>query len=209
VTPIAPADPALFALLLGGAAAAAYLAGSVNFSIAVSRRSGRGDPRSAGSGNAGATNLLRTLGRGPAAVALSLDLGRAVAVILGGRALGLGELSAVLALPLLLGNLFPLFHGFRGGKGVAAAAGAMLAIDPPTLLCGGGLFLLAVALGRRVSVGSLLMTLSFGPVLWLFDRPGSVAAVGGALGLAVVLTHRANLRRLAQGSEPRLGEARR
>jgi glycerol-3-phosphate acyltransferase PlsY len=193
------------ALILAGAAAAAYLAGSCNFSIVVSRVLRRGDPRAAGSGNAGATNLLRTLGPGPALLALALDLGRAVAVILGGRLLGLGDLATTLALPLLLGNLFPLFHSLRGGKGVAAAAGAMLAIDPAAMLCGGGLFLVFAALTRRASPGSLAMTASFGPWLWLFDRPPTVVAVGAALGLAVALTHRANIRRLLDGSEPRLG----
>jgi glycerol-3-phosphate acyltransferase PlsY len=204
-------DPATsarcLAIALGAAAAAAYLAGSINFSIVASRLLGRGDPRSAGSGNAGATNLARTLGRGPALFVLALDLGRAFAVIRGGQLLGLGDPSAALALPLLLGNLFPLFHSFRGGKGVATAAGAMLAIDPAAMLCGGGVFLVVAALTRRVSAGSLCMALSFGPWLWLFDRPAAAIAVGAAIALVIPLTHRANLRRLLDGSEPRLGEA--
>ncbi|HUT76187.1 MAG TPA: glycerol-3-phosphate acyltransferase [Polyangia bacterium] len=203
-------DPATsarcLALALAVAAAVAYLAGSINFSIILSRLLGRGDPRAAGSGNAGATNLARTLGRGPALLVLALDLGRAFAVLLGGRLLGLGELSAALALPLLLGNLFPLFHSFRGGKGVATATGAMLAIDPAAMLCGGGVFLVFAALTRRSSAGSLCMAVSFGPWLWLFDRSATEIAVGVTIGLIIPLTHRANIRRLLDGSEPRLGE---
>jgi glycerol-3-phosphate acyltransferase PlsY len=204
-------DPATgarcLALTLAVAAVAAYLAGSINFPLVLSRLLGRGDPRAAGSGNAGATNLARTLGRGPALFVLALDLGRAFAVIRGGHLAGLGDLSFALALPLMLGNLFPLFHSFRGGKGVAAATGAMLAIDPAAMLCGGGVFLALTALTRRVSLGSLGMTVSFAPWLWLFDRPLTATAVGAAFGIVIPLTHRANIRRLLDGSEPRLGES--
>jgi acyl phosphate:glycerol-3-phosphate acyltransferase len=192
-------------LLVAGTALGSYLAGSLNFSVLASRTLGLKDPRRSGSGNAGATNLSRSAGMPVALGVLVLDLGRAAGVIWGGRAAGLEELAPTLALPLLLGNLFPLFHGFRGGKGVAASCGAMLAISPPALLCGGGLFLLVLALFRRVSPGSLAMCTSFPLWLWLLDGSVTEIAVAGALGAAMLVTHRANLARLVRGEEPRLG----
>ncbi|MFO8073100.1 MAG: glycerol-3-phosphate acyltransferase [Polyangia bacterium] len=200
-------DCSRYTLLIAGAALGSYLAGSVNFSVLASRLLGLGDPRRAGSGNAGATNLFRTAGMPVALGVLVLDLGRAAGVIWGGRTAGLEGLAPALALPLLLGNLFPVFHGFRGGKGVAATSGSMLAISPLALLCGGGLFLLLMASFRRVSLGSLAMCASFPLWLWLLDGSVTEIAVAGTLGAAMLVTHRANLARLVRGEEPRLGRS--
>jgi len=195
-------------LLVAGLAAVAYLAGSVNFSIAIARLLGRPDPRSVGSGNAGATNMARVAGKPAAAAVLILDLGRAFAVISGARALGLHELAPAMALPLFLGNLHPVFHRFRGGKGVAAAVGSMLAISPPAMLFGGGVFLLSAAASRRVSIGSMAMCLSYPLWFWLFDGTAAELGTGAVFALAVVATHRRNIARIARGEEPRIGEAR-
>jgi glycerol-3-phosphate acyltransferase PlsY len=194
------------ALIALGVALAAYAICSVNFSIAIARLLGKADPREIGSKNAGATNMARVAGWPAAASVLLLDLGRAFLVIWGARAAGLGELSPAMALPLLLGNLFPLFHRFRGGKGVAAAVGAMLAIAPLAMLFGGGLFLIALALFRRVSIGSMLMCLGFPVWFLVFDGTTTELATAATIAGVVLVTHRRNIARIARGEEPRLGE---
>lgn len=195
-------------LLVAGLAVGAYLLGSINFSIALARILGKPDPRSVGSGNAGATNMARAAGRPAAAAVLVLDVARACAAIWGTRALGLHDLAPAMALPLLLGNLYPVFHRFRGGKGVAAAAGAMLAISPPAMLFGGGVFLVALAALRRVSIGSMAMCLAY--PLWFAVFGGTTAELATAATIAAVAlaTHRQNIARIARGEEPRVGDRR-
>jgi len=185
--------------------AGAYAAGSVNFSLLAARLLGHGDPRGHGSGNAGATNLARVAGKGPAALVLALDIARGAAVIFGASAVGLDPWSPLAAIPLLLGNMFPVFHNLRGGKGVAAAVGAMLAVSPLAMLAGGGIFFAAFAIGRRVSLGSIAMALSYPAATMLLG--GSCVDVVAATGLAVLLvaSHRRNIARLAAGTEPRFG----
>jgi glycerol-3-phosphate acyltransferase PlsY len=195
-------------LIAAGFVAAAYLLGSINFSILLARLLGKPDPRTVGSGNAGATNMARAAGKPAAAAVLALDLARAFAVIWGARWFGLVELAPAMALPLFLGNLYPAFHRFRGGKGVAAAVGAMLAISPAAMLFGGGVFLLSVALFRRVSIGSILMCLSYPLWFALFDGTPAELATAGVFGLVVIATHRTNIARIASGDEPRIGEPR-
>lgn len=182
--------------------AGAYLAASVNFSIAASRVLGKGDLRSTGSGNPGATNLSRVAGKPAAAVVLLLDVGRAVGVVLAARLLVGDRVASIVAVPFLLGNLFPVFHRFRGGKGVAAAAGLMLAVSPVVMLCGGGVFLIALGIGRRVSAGSVLMLFSYPLWAWFFDRDVMEIGVCAAMATAVALTHRSNIARLFRGEEP-------
>lgn len=193
------------AALIAGAAIGAYLLGSVNFSILLARLLRKPDPRTVGSGNAGATNLARVAGYPWAVVVLLLDLGRAFGVVYGAVLLGLGELSPALTLPLLLGNLYPLYHRFRGGKGVAAAVGAMLAIEPLAMLCGGGVFFAGAAVTRRVSVGSLAMAASYPAWTWLFGGPRTELVTAATIGGLVIFTHRLNIARLARGEEPRIG----
>ncbi|MDD5306155.1 MAG: glycerol-3-phosphate acyltransferase [Deltaproteobacteria bacterium] len=186
------------------AAAAAYLVGSVNFAVIAGRLAGAGDPRGAGSGNAGANNLLRTAGWRVALLVLALDFARAAGVVLGARFVGPEELASLVVLPLLLGNLYPCFHGFRGGKGVAAVTGAFLAVDPIIPLLAGPVFLAVVGLFRRVSAGSMLMICSYPALAFLLGAPSDTVAVAGTCALAILFTHRANIRRLARGEEPRI-----
>lgn len=182
----------------------AYLVGSANLSIFASRLVGSRDPRSAGSGNPGATNLLRTGGPKLAVPVLVLDIAKASATIWIAQLLIAPGFEPLIALPLLLGNLFPLFFGFRGGKGIATVVGAFLAISPLVMLLGGVVFLLVVSVGRRVSLGSLLMTASYPVWLLLLHHPAPVVYVS-LLVLALSLwTHRHNLRRLVRGEEPRI-----
>ncbi|MBW2278828.1 MAG: glycerol-3-phosphate 1-O-acyltransferase PlsY [Deltaproteobacteria bacterium] len=196
------------ALLVVGLAVGTYILGSINFSIVLARLLGKPDPRKFGSKNAGATNMARTAGKPAAVAVLLLDLGRAFVVIWGTRALGLQDLAPAMALPLLLGNLYPVLHRFRGGKGVAASVGAMVAIAPPVMLFGGGVFLLAAALFRRVSIGSILMCASYPAWFALFNGTTAELATAATIAAVVVVTHRRNIARLARGVEPRIGERR-
>jgi len=195
-------------LLVCGLAIGTYLLASINFSIMLARLLGKPDPRTVGSKNAGATNMARVVGKPAAVLVLLLDLARAFVVIWTTRALGLEELAPAMALPLMLGNLFPAFHRFRGGKGVAAAVGAMLAISPPVMLFGGGVFLVVAALFRRVSIGSILMCASYPAWFALFRGTTAELATAATIALVVMVTHRRNIARIARGEEPRIGERR-
>ncbi len=200
-----PMEPDHHIVLVVATAACAYLLGSINFSVVAARILGAGDLRSTGSGNAGATNLARAAGKPAAAVVLALDLVRAFAVIHGAFIMGMGDLAPAMALPLLAGNLFPIFHRFRGGKGVAASVGIILAISWQSMLCGGGVFLLVFALTRRVSPASILMCLGYPAWIWLWGGSATEMAVAGTIALIIPITHRKNISRLLAGTEPRTG----
>jgi acyl phosphate:glycerol-3-phosphate acyltransferase len=190
-----------------GVLVGAYAVGSVNFSLLAARLLGHGDLRSHGSGNAGATNLARVAGKGPAAVVLALDIARGAGVILAASAAGFDPWSPLAAIPLLLGNMFPVFHNLRGGKGVAAAVGAMLVVSPFAVLAGGGIFFAAFAIGRRVSAGSIIMALSYPAATMLLGGTCIDVVTVAALALLLVASHRRNLTRLFAGTEPRFGAA--
>jgi len=194
--------------------AGAYLLGSLSFSVIAVRTLRRVDLRTLGSGNAGATNVLRTAGRWPALVVLLLDLAKGYLPVRVARALELpAEAAAGAALAVVLGHVYPLFFGFRGGRGVAPGFGAFLALVP--LAAGGGLlvFLVLVVTTRYVSLGSLAGAAAVPPLAALFARAGwtpalpplALALAGGCAAL-VILRHLANLRRLLAGEERRLGE---
>lgn len=200
------------ALLVG-----AYLVGSVSFSLIAVWAIERVDLRTLGSGNAGATNVLRTSGRWPALVVLSLDIAKGYLPVRFARSLEMpAEVVAGTALAVVLGHVFPVFFGFRGGKGVAPSFGAFLGLVPLAAGVSLLLFALIVAVTRYVSVGSILATLATPPLAWGLARAGWTAPVPpGALALAsacavvVVLMHWPNLERLASGRERRLGRERR
>jgi glycerol-3-phosphate acyltransferase PlsY len=205
----------------GAAAAAGYLCGSVPFAWIVVRARTGADLRRTGSGNVGATNAARVLGRRwfPALFALDAAKG-AGAVLLAGF---LGDLElldhtsgewtrAAAALGAVLGHAFPVWLGFKGGKAVATGAGALLAWSP--IVAGAGLaaFVLVAALWRFVSLGSVAAALAAAAAgSWLAGRgrPGDerlpLTAFVWTLAAVVVVLHLPNLRRIAQGTEPRLG----
>jgi glycerol-3-phosphate acyltransferase PlsY len=189
----------------------AYLLGSLNTTIVAFKLLRLPDPRATGSGNPGATNTLRTTGPRVALPVLLVDLGKAYGTIWLGRSCGLAEDACVLAVPYVLGNLYPVFHRFRGGKGVAAAVGTLFAISPLAMFLGGLFFLLIVITTKFVSLASLLMLLSTSVWMW-FAAENTSAASGGVAGflfLSAVFAHRHNLMRLVQGTEPKIGWTRR
>jgi glycerol-3-phosphate acyltransferase PlsY len=189
-----------------GVAIFAYMVGSVNLSVIACRLFGITDLLSHGSGNPGATNLLRVAGPGIAVPVLLLDFAKASATILVAPLLGLQDGAALLGIPLLIGNIFPVFHRFRGGKGVATTVGAFLAIAPLAMLFGSLIFVTAVLLSRRVSMGSILMVTSYPVWILVLDGPAPALITAGFAAIAIVLTHRANIARLTRGREPRFGD---
>ncbi len=193
---------------------AAYLIGSIPFSYLIVWLARRTDVRTVGSGNVGATNVLRAAGRLPGALALALDAGKGVATVIAARRLGQPEtVVAAAALAVVLGHVFPLFLRFRGGKGVATAAGALGSLSPAALLLSAVVFVALVAWWRYVSLGSVAAVASFPFFLWLHAAIGgqrrphpAVLACAAATAALILVKHRGNLARLRAGTERRLGE---
>lgn len=186
----------------------AYLIGAVPVGFLVARAFGGTDIRRQGSGNIGATNVLRTQGLVPAIVTLLGDIAKGFCAVTLARAVVHGDQRAVAAAAVLavVGNCWPVFLAFRGGKGVATGLGALLALVPwamvPSLL----VFLTVVAATRFVSLGSLLGALG-APLAALAIGYPTASVLGSAVIAAVVLArHRHNVLRLASGTEPRLGQ---
>jgi glycerol-3-phosphate acyltransferase PlsY len=196
--------------------AAAYLVGSIPWSYLIVRVLQGLDIRALGSGNVGATNVLRTAGKGAGIAALLLDAGKGVAVVLVTRALDAPPyVVCVSAVAVVLGHVFPVFLRFRGGKGVATAAGALGALAPLALALSLLGFIVIVVWKRYVSLGSIVSTVLFPLFAWIGDRIGWVRHEGPwvvlsstAIAAVVLARHGANLRRLFQGTERRLGESR-
>ncbi len=198
------------ALILVAAVVLAYLLGSVPFAMVSSRLFGLADPRSYGSKNPGATNVLRSGNKKAAIVTLLGDLAKGwLAVFLVqtyGQSFGLGSGAVTLvALAVFFGHLFPIFLNFRGGKGVATAAGVLLALDPLLGLATLGVWLL-VAYTLRYSSLSALVAAAMAPLVafFLWGRDPLLAAVA-IIAMALVVKHWTNLQRLMAGTEPKIG----
>ena len=193
------------------AIAGAYLLGSVSFAVVMSRLFGLADPRSYGSGNPGATNVLRSGSKAAAALTLLGDAAKgAVAVWLVralGPAFGVGEFGVALAaLAAFAGHLYPVFFGFKGGKGVATFLGALLALDLGAGLVACAVWL-AVALVLRYSSLSSLCAAAVAPFA-LFGLTGAVdvSLVIAAMSVLLIVRHRQNIANLLAGRERRIGE---
>ena len=185
---------------------AAYLMGSIPFAQLLSKRRGI-DLRRVGSGNVGASNVLRTLGVRPAVLAMMLDAVKGTVAVLIAQRLSNGVAAPVAAgLASMIGHVYPVWLRFRGGKGVATAAGAFAVLTPVAAVVAVGAFLLTVALTRFISVGSMVAALTLAAWAIASDAP-RIVEVGAAIGAALVLIgHRANLLRLVAGTERRVGQ---
>ena len=190
--------------LLGLAAIIGYLLGSVPFGMVMARVFGLGDLRAVGSGNIGATNVLRTGNKLAAFLTLILDAGKGGAAVLLMRAL-VGEDAAIIAgLAAFLGHLFPIWLGFKGGKGVATWLGTLLALAPVVGLAACATWL-AVAVVTRYSSLSALVAAVLGPLwAWVFGAP-QIMLVCAVLAVLILERHRANIARLIAGTEPKIG----
>lgn len=184
---------------------ASYLLGAIPFGLLLGKRAGI-DVRAAGSGNIGATNVARTAGKKLGLLTLALDAAKGAAPPLVARyALGLGPDAAVYAgLAAVVGHVFPVYLKFRGGKGVATAAGMFAAVAPLALGVGLVAFGLGYAIARAVSVGSLLGAAALLTALVLGGAPPTTAIAGGVVVALIVIRHVENLKRLVSGRENRL-----
>jgi acyl phosphate:glycerol-3-phosphate acyltransferase len=193
---VASVIPLLAAAVIG------YLLGSVPFGLVLSRLAGHGDIRSIGSGNIGATNVLRTGSKGLAALTLLLDLAKgALAVAIGQR---WGEAPALSAAgAAVVGHMFPCWLGFRGGKGVATALGVLIMLAWQVALAATLVWLTVVLLCRYASLGALLAVVA-ATVLTAAVADKAIAVVVAGIAVLVVLRHHANIRRLIAGSESRI-----
>ena len=182
-----------------------YLIGSVPFGILVTRAMGLGDVRKIGSGNIGATNVLRTGNKGAAAATLLLDGGKGAVAVLLARAFA-GEDAAQLAgLAAFLGHCFPVWLRFKGGKGVATFLGIVLALAWPVGLAACATWAFTAAVSRWSSMAAL-MAAGFSPVWAVMLGQGQVMVLTLLLAVLVYARHSANIARLRAGTEPKIGQ---
>lgn len=195
----------------------AYLIGSINFSVLISKKVAGFDVREKGSGNAGSTNMLRSVGKGAALLTLICDIMKGVIAIL--IALGLGSIikgaeSALLVqiagIAVVIGHTFPVFFGFKGGKGVATSLGILLMTNWQIGLICLVFALVLIALTQMVSLGSCSAAILF-PVLALFIKENYITTGGGSyfiysviLAIIVLYNHRENIKRMLAGKENKL-----
>ena len=196
--------------------AGAYLLGSVSFSVVIVKLIQGLDVRSVGSGNAGATNALRAAGRKAGVAVLALDITKGVTAVVVPRILDAPPaVVGSAAVAVVVGHVYPVFFGFRGGKGVATSAGALGALAPLAMGLGIVLFILLVMWKRYVSLGSIVTAAAF-PFLatachrlgWSDDGGGWLFGSAASIAFLIIFRHRGNLRRLRDGTEPRLAEPR-
>ena len=183
----------------------AYVMGSVPSGYILGKMSGI-DVRSIGSGNIGATNVVRALGKGRGALTLFADAAKGYLPVWVALRLEVGAVTiALVAIAAFLGHLYPLFLNFQGGKGVATALGALLASQPMATLVLILVFGVAVLASRIVSLGAIAAAIAAPVVLWFFSQSPVFVAMGVFLGAMVILRHRGNIQRLLAGTEPRFG----
>ncbi|MDO5642167.1 MAG: glycerol-3-phosphate 1-O-acyltransferase PlsY [Paracoccus sp. (in: a-proteobacteria)] len=181
-----------------------YLIGSVPFGLVITRALGLGDLRQIGSGNIGATNVLRTGNKGAALATLLLDSGKGAIAVLLARCFA-GEAAGIVAgAAAFLGHCFPVWLGFRGGKGVATFLGTLIAMAWPVGLLACATWL-AVAALTRISSLSALVAAGLSPLVALALGRGQVALAALFMAALIMLRHRENIARLIGGTEPRIG----
>lgn len=188
-------------LIAGG-----YLLGSISTAIIVCRAMGLPDPRSQGSNNPGATNVLRIGGKQAAAWTLAGDFAKGIVPVVLTKLLGLSAASvAAVGVAAFLGHLFPIFFQFRGGKGVATAAGVLMGLSWQAGVAAIITWLVVAKVLRISSAAGLLATMATPLYLWWFDTSPATMIAGAIMGILVLWRHRENIRRLMRGTESNIG----
>ena len=183
----------------------AYLLGSVPIGVLVAEWFNSGDPRSQGSGNIGATNVARTAGKKAGLITLFGDCLKGFLAVLIARFLGAGDgIAALTGLIAFLGHLYPLFLGFKGGKGVATALGVLLALAPGAVFAGVALFAVVTACSRFVSLGSLVTAAIMPLIICEFGYSWKVVYSSLLMAAFIIYKHRSNILRLCLNKENRL-----
>lgn len=182
-----------------------YLAGSVPFAFLLTRRAGI-DLRRSGSGNLGATNVLRTAGVWQAVAVLALDVAKGMAaVLIARRVAGGATIAAIAGAAAVVGHIYPVWLGFHGGKGVAVAAGVFSLLSPAATGAAALLFVITVWFTRYVSAGSIASAFALPVISWWTGAPGAVVLSAAGSGALILFRHRDNFHRLRSGTEPRIG----
>lgn len=183
----------------------AYLLGSVPFGLVITKALGLGDLRTIGSGNIGATNVLRTGNKGAALATLLLDAGKGGIAVLIARAMVGNDAAQLAGLAAFLGHLFPVWLNFKGGKGVATFLGILLALAWPVGIAACLSWLVTALVARISSLAALVAAAS--STLWMMVLgQGQVLVLGTILTLLVYWRHAANIKRLRAGTEPKIGK---
>lgn len=184
-----------------------YLIGSIPVGFLIARAAGGFDIRGKGSGNIGATNVLRTLGAVPAVLTLLGDVAKGYVAVRAAEVIGpepvWGAAGVLLA---IVGNCWPIFLRFKGGKGVATALGAFLALAPKAVLVAMAVWIVLTAAFRYVSLASTVACVAFAISVWLLGYPQAYGVAAGCAAALIVWRHRENVKRLLSGTEHRLGE---
>jgi glycerol-3-phosphate acyltransferase PlsY len=183
-----------------------YLSGSIPFGLLIAKASKGVDVRGIGSGNIGATNVLRAAGKGAAALTLALDMLKGWAPVALGRIVGASDvLVAGVALAAFLGHLYPVFLRLRGGKGVATFLGVLLALLPKVAFLVASVWLLVAAVFRYSSLAALVAAAASPLLVWLLDGRRDFVALAVVLSGFILIRHRENMRRLLAGEERKIG----
>jgi len=184
----------------------AYLLGSIPFGLLFSRMGGLGDIRETGSGNIGATNVLRSGNKLLAALTLLADAAKGSAAIFTALEFAGFPTAYWAGLAALLGHIFPVWLGFKGGKGVAVFIGASIVLSPLPGLSMLSVWLLVALISRRSSLAALIATLSVPPYMFVLGEVYGAVVVGVQVGV-IYWAHRENISRLRKGQEPRIGQS--
>jgi glycerol-3-phosphate acyltransferase PlsY len=185
-----------------------YTVGSVPFAFILARRAGI-DVRVAGSGNVGAANVVRTSGLSLGMTVMALDVIKGAATVLAAyAAVGSIQSMAAAGAAAVVGHIYPVWLRFHGGKGVAVAAGAFAVLAPAATVIATIVFATAVGITRVVSLGSVAATITLPPAAWIAGAPTSVLVAASGIAALILFRHRANVRRIARGTERRFGEGR-
>lgn len=189
----------MLSILLG------YLAGSVPFAYLLARRRGI-DVRTAGSGNVGATNVLRTTGAWRGVIVMTLDMAKGIAAVALAHLMAGGtSLIALTGAAAIVGHIYPVWLRFHGGKGVAVAAGVFTMLSPGAAGAAAALFLLTAWITRYISLASIAATVALPPAAWILGSPTPVVLVAAGSAVLILFRHRTNWYRLRAGTERRVG----
>ena len=188
-------------LILVAAVIVCYFIGNISPAILLGRMKGI-DIRKEGSGNAGTTNVLRVLGKKYAAATLVIDILKGVVAVVIGRYIGGQNLAMACGMAALIGHIWPMAFGFRGGKGIATAFGVLVTLEPMLGLIEAAAALIFLIASKRVSVGSIIAAAILPFAAWYFNHAYLIPTA--VIAAIVIFKHRANIKRLIQGQEPKI-----
>lgn len=181
-----------------------YLLGSIPFSLIIGRLRKGIDIRNHGSGNVGATNVLRTVGKKEAALALTADIVKGILPVLLATFILEDFWVGVSAVLVVLGHIFPIFAGFKGGKGVATSLGALIVIVPSAVIISILIWILVLAAFRYASLASIIAAIALSAVCWGLKYPLAFTAAASICAIIIVLKHNGNIKRLIAGTESKV-----